>query len=165
MLFLSHICYRCLWQMFSSCQEALACSLRSLRSSLCWSQQREVLHTPRSFQIFIQRFPAWQRLVQTSGSPQTKQPHPVIFESSLSFLGLRKHVRTHKRRNAGEVSISLRTRSTTDKDWHKFASLEEISSGLDHNKRLQSGIPLEILWLLSYPQDKNPLFVFVCPAL
>lgn len=109
--------------------------------------------------------PEISSLVQTSGSPQTKQPHPVIFESSLSFLGLRKHVRTYKRRNAGEVSISLCTRSTTDKDWHKFASLEEISSGLDHNKRLQSGIPLEILWLLSYPQDKNPLFVFVCPAL
>lgn len=88
---------------------------------------------------------AW--LVQTSGSPQTKQPHPVLFESSLSFLDLRKHVRTHKRRNAAEVNISIRMHPAIGKGWHEFASPKEISGGLDHNKRLQSGIPLEILWL------------------
>lgn len=89
-LFLSHICYRCLRQPFSSCQEALACSLRSLNPA---SAGLNVLHTPRSFQIFLQRFPDRQLPVQTSGSPQTEQPHPDAFGASLSFLGLREHVR------------------------------------------------------------------------
>lgn len=97
--------------MFSSSWEALACSLRTLRSSLCWSQQHEVLHIPRSFHISIQRFPAQQLVMQSSSSPQTKTPHQVVFDSSLLVLGLRKHVRMYGQRDAGRfASPSAHTR-------------------------------------------------------
>lgn len=106
--------------MFSSCWEALDCSWRSLRTSICQSQLHEMLHTPRS-PIFIQRFSAPQLLVQSSSSPWTKCLPPATFAWSPSFLGLH----TYKWRNAGVGSICPRTRSATKREWHEFASLEE----------------------------------------
>lgn len=99
-LFLSHICYRCLLQMFSSCWVAIACSLNSLRSSLCCSQWHEVLHTPRSFQIFTQRCSSQQRLVGSNlwqPTDQTTPPSPLWIKPVISgFAQTRAHTQAEE---------------------------------------------------------------------